>query len=117
MSRAKFCLVPFFALASGASIPLESTDHDPLRLKSGAESAAIKDPGGWNGSLGSAPSITGLGRITHPSPSLNTASAQNSKSRRGCQEAPGRDLARPAQSGGPSGPMNTHAWCTKEHLH
>lgn len=70
--------------------------HDPLRLKSGAESTGIKDPGGWNGSPGSIPSFHGLGRIPHPSPSLNTASAQNSQSRRGCQEAPGRDLARPA---------------------
>lgn len=38
----------------------------------------------------SAPSIPGLGRITQPSPNLNTANAQNSRSTRGCQEAPGR---------------------------
>lgn len=106
--REKVCLVPFLALVSGASIPLEPTDHDPLRLNSGSEPTAIKDPGGWTGGLGSTPSILGLGRITHPSPSLNTASARNSQSRRGCQEAPGRDLGRPAHSRGRSEPMNTH---------
>lgn len=51
----------------------------------------IKDPGGCNACPGRAPSILGLGRITHPTPSLNTARAQNSQSMRGCQEAQGRD--------------------------
>lgn len=83
--RGKVCPVPFFALVSGASIPLGPTDHDPGRLNPGSESTAIKDPGGWTGGLGSAPSIPGLGRITHPSPSLNTASARNSRSREGAR--------------------------------
>lgn len=91
--RVKIYLAPFFTLAGGAGgggIPLESTDHDPLTMRSGAEAIVFKDPRGWNGGPGSAPSILGLGRITHPSPCLNTTSAQNSQSRRGCQEARGR---------------------------
>ena len=78
-----------------------STDHDSLRLRPGAEAIVIKDLRGWNGGPGSTPSILSLGRITHhPSPSLNTASAQNSQSRGGCQEARTGDPARPAHSGG-----------------
>lgn len=50
--REEVCLVPFCAFASGAGIPSESTDHDLLRLKPGAEATAI-DPrgrkeGGWD---------------------------------------------------------------------
>lgn len=78
-----------------------STDHNSLRLRPGAEAIVIKDLRGWNGGPGSTPSILSLGRITHhPSPSLNTASAQNSQSRGGCQEARTGDPARPAHSGG-----------------
>lgn len=78
-----------------------STDHDSLRLRPGAEAIVIKDLRGWNGGPGSTPSILSLGRITHhPSPSLNTASVQNSQSRGGCQEARTGDPARPAHSGG-----------------
>lgn len=53
--RVKVYRAPFFALARGASILLESTDRDPLRLRSGAEATVIKNPGGWNGGPGSAP--------------------------------------------------------------
>lgn len=85
--RGKVYLVPFFVLAGGASVPSVSTDHDLWRLRPGAEATVVR---GWNGGPGSAPSILGLGRITHPSPCLSTARAQNSQSWRGCQEARGR---------------------------
>lgn len=40
-------------LISGVGTPSESADHDPLKLKPGAEATVIKDTGSWDGSPGS----------------------------------------------------------------
>ena len=77
-----------------------STDHDPLKLRPGAEVIVIKDARGWNGGPGSAPSILGLGRITHPSPSLNTV-PKIARAGEGARRPGTGELARPAHSRGP----------------